>query len=761
MSQAGYTPISLYYSTTAAAVPTSGNLANGELGINIQDEKLYFKNAAGTVKLLASNATSAPVLTFSAGTTGFTPSSATSGAVTLAGTLATTNGGTGLTSFTANGVVYASSSSALATGSGLVFDGSNLGLGVTPSAWGGALSAGMDFKYSGGIASHNSANAFYLVANGYYNSSGVWKYRQNGYANYVNVGNGDGSIAFYTAPSGTAGNSVTFTQAMTLDASGRLLVGTTSATANFNVVATQSADAPAGMMVENTSNTSSASAIVRYKSSSSTYAYTGLGSPSRASYAGLGANILSMYTAFDAGISLVVDNAAGPITFNTNSTERMRIESGGNVGIGTTSVTTGISQRVLQITNGTNGCILLGSGATQSPIPRIIGADTYDLGLAAGVTTGKMLFYTNDAERLRIADTGAFGLSGANYGTNGQVLTSSGSGSAPTWTTVSGGGSPGGSTTQVQYNNAGSFAGSSNMTFDGTRLTTAAITSSGVTNSFGSATNASVANLFSGTKTGYSMLSVDSCTLSPVATSDAGIVFIQPAVGNTIQKASTGTHANFASLYVPPPTIGAGASTLTNASSLYVPSAPSGATNNYAISVGSGTTYLNGLVNISGASGGQIQFPATQNASSDANTLDDYEEGTWTPVYTPSSGAFSTITYYVQYGFYQKIGNTVNIQMFFYTTNFSVGTATGQLFVTGLPFTAIGSSQSQSGTVGYTYQWDTNSPTKATVYQGTTRFEITRDVQGAVNSSPELTAANLKGGNPANGLSMAISYRVA
>ena len=63
------------------------------------------------------------VTSFSAGTTGFTPSSATAGAVTLAGTLATTNGGTGLTSFTANGVVYASSTSALATGSALTFDG--------------------------------------------------------------------------------------------------------------------------------------------------------------------------------------------------------------------------------------------------------------------------------------------------------------------------------------------------------------------------------------------------------------------------------------------------------------------------------------------------------------------------------------------------------------------------------------------------------------------------------------------------------------
>jgi hypothetical protein len=149
MAALNFTPISLYYSTTAAAVPSAGNLVSGELAINITDEKLYFKNAAGTVKLLASNATSAPVTSFSAGTTGLTPNTATTGAITLAGTLAIANGGTGttsttfanlttnvtgvlptanggtnLSSFTSGGVVYASSSSALATGSALTFNGS-------------------------------------------------------------------------------------------------------------------------------------------------------------------------------------------------------------------------------------------------------------------------------------------------------------------------------------------------------------------------------------------------------------------------------------------------------------------------------------------------------------------------------------------------------------------------------------------------------------------------------------------------------------
>ena len=81
-------------------------------------------NGSDFVKIATSTADG--VTTFSAGTTGFTPSSATSGAVTLAGTLATTNGGTGLTSFTANGLLYASSSSALTTGSALTFDGNTV-----------------------------------------------------------------------------------------------------------------------------------------------------------------------------------------------------------------------------------------------------------------------------------------------------------------------------------------------------------------------------------------------------------------------------------------------------------------------------------------------------------------------------------------------------------------------------------------------------------------------------------------------------------
>jgi len=105
MAQSGFTPIFLYSSGTASNVPLAANLTNtasgSEIALNYTDGKLYYKDNGGTVRLLASNATSAPVLTFSGGTTGLTPSTATSGVITLAGTLAVANGGTGNTSGTA------------------------------------------------------------------------------------------------------------------------------------------------------------------------------------------------------------------------------------------------------------------------------------------------------------------------------------------------------------------------------------------------------------------------------------------------------------------------------------------------------------------------------------------------------------------------------------------------------------------------------------------------------------------------------------
>jgi hypothetical protein len=79
-----------------------------------------------------------------------------------------------------------------------------------------------------------------------------------------------------------------------------------------------------------------------------------------------------------------------------------------------------------------------------------------------------------------------------------------------------------------------------------------------------------------------------------------------------------------------------------------------------------------------------ITFPATQSASSDANTLDDYEEGTW----TPSVGG--TATYLEQTGTYVKIGKTVSVVGILRLDVLGTGSAG---IVSGLPFTSASTGQ--------------------------------------------------------------------
>ena len=155
--------------------------------------------------------------------------------VTITGGTVSNVSGVVPTPFTANGVVYASSTSALATGSALVFDGNNLGLGVlgvNPSAWSGnwkSLQSGNGSAFVG----YNGNDQTFVVSNAY--NDGSWKYKNTAGAGYYSIqGVGNGVHTWYNAPSGTAGNAISFTQAMTLDANNNLLVGTTSAGALAN-----------------------------------------------------------------------------------------------------------------------------------------------------------------------------------------------------------------------------------------------------------------------------------------------------------------------------------------------------------------------------------------------------------------------------------------------------------------------------------------------------------------------------------------------
>ncbi len=243
MSQAGYTPIQLYFSTTAAATPSAGNLANGELAINITDGKLFYKDNGGTVQVLATKAgasgdvvgpgssTDNALVRFDSTTGKLVQNSVgildDSGNLTGIAAL-TTSGALTLNGGTANGVAYLNGSKVLTTGSALQFDGSNLGLGVTPSAWDTATAGGPALQIRRAALIGTDAN-FFLTHNGYYGSGATYRYIATGVpaTGYQQF---SGEHIWSTAPSGTAGDAISFTRAATLTANGEYLVGLTSAT---------------------------------------------------------------------------------------------------------------------------------------------------------------------------------------------------------------------------------------------------------------------------------------------------------------------------------------------------------------------------------------------------------------------------------------------------------------------------------------------------------------------------------------------------
>lgn len=104
-----------------------------------------------------------------------------------------------------------------------------------------------------------------------------------------------------------------------------------------------------------------------------------------------------------------------------------------------------------------------------------------------------------------------------------------------------------------------------------------------------------------------------------------------------------------------------------------------------------GTQSMTGKLNT--GSNGQIQFPASQNASADANALDDYEEGTWTPTVTADGGA-SSQTYTTQLGTYVKVGQLVTVS--FYIVLSAKGTLTGNVQIGALPFTSSSAAATMS-----------------------------------------------------------------
>jgi hypothetical protein len=253
---------------------------------------------------------------------------------------------------------------------------------------------------------------------------------------------------------------------------------------------------------------------------------------------------LTFQATLGGAVNLAGPNTAATTTFTLPAADGTAGQALQTNGSGT------LSFAATSLTSGVTGTLPVANGGTgQTALSAVSVGTATNL---AGGSNGTIPYQTASGTTAMLA-----------VGTPGQLLQTNGAG-APTWITPAGG-SAGGSTTQLQYNNAGAFGGISGVTTDGTRIT-----------------------------------------------------------------AST--------------TIGVGGAT------------PS-------------------------TSGSGITFPATQSASTNANTLDDYEEGTWTIGIPDHQGTATTFT---RSGSYVKIGRVVYIIGSITPTNGTFGSYGRS---TGLPFT--------------------------------------------------------------------------
>jgi hypothetical protein len=123
---------------------------------------------------------------------------------------------------------------------------------------------------------------------------------------------------------------------------------------------------------------------------------------------------------------------------------------------------------------------------------------------------------------------------------------------------------------------------------------------------------------------------------------------------------------------------------------------------------------------------GQLVFPATQNASSNANTLDDYEEGTWSPTITQSVSNPTGITYARQQGIYIKVGTLVFLSFNLYITAITNGS--GNIRISNFPFTAGNVSEGDRAgmTINYCSGFtSTSCPTGGIVINNSTSIDLT------------------------------------
>ena len=139
-----------------------------------------------------------------------------------------------------------------------------------------------------------------------------------------------------------------------------------------------------------------------------------------------------------------------------------------------------------------------------------------------------------------------------------------------------------------------------------------------------------------------------------------------------------------------------------------------------------------------------------------ANTLDDYEEGTWTPTYEPASGAFDAITYNTQSGFYTKIGNMVSLRFFLRITSLTKGAASGGARVGNLPFAA---ANTRATAAVWSTSFLVNHPSVCQVSLSEIVLYYRDDADGSSNNTLDVT--DLGTGANANSIIVSLTYQAS
>lgn len=156
--------------------------------------------------------------------------------------------------------------------------------------------------------------------------------------------------------------------------------------------------------------------------------------------------------------------------------------------------------------------------------------------------------------------------------------------------------------------------------------------------------------------------------------------------------------------------------------------------------------------------GGGIYLQASSASPVAANYLDDYEEGTFTPTLTTSGTDFSSVTYDpAVFGSYTKVGNVVHIQLFMQTDAVTKGSASGNVIIGGLPFTADGTSPLAVAT---SKDWLADHPTRAYVADGATTISLLTNANNTADDE-NVVVADVKTLGNDNTLRLSGTYRAS